>query len=96
MAIAHSAQEIRSPVDRSMSISRGSGRAETSSAIAISSSVVWPRADSTATTRLTGVALGDDPPGGSLDPLGVGDRGAAELHHDGLHCRRRLRVTKGF
>ena len=34
-----------------MSISRGSGVGETSSAIAISSSVVLPRADSTATTR---------------------------------------------
>ena len=52
IAIAHSAQEIRSPVESSMSISRGSGVGETSSAIAISSSVVWPRADSTATTRL--------------------------------------------
>ena len=50
IAIAHSAQEIRSPVDRSMSISRGSGRRETSSAIATSSSVVFPRADRTATT----------------------------------------------
>ena len=52
IAIAHSAHEIRSPVESSMSISRGSGLGETSSAIAISSSVVWPRADSTATTRL--------------------------------------------
>ena len=52
IAIAHSAQEIRSPVESSMSISRGSGCGETSSAIAISSSVVLPRADSTATTRL--------------------------------------------
>jgi hypothetical protein len=52
IAIAHSAQEIRSPVDSSMSISRGSGAGETSSAIAISSSVVLPRAESTATTRL--------------------------------------------
>ena len=51
IAIAHSAQEMRSPVDSSMSISRGSGSAETSSAIAISSSVVLPRAESTATTR---------------------------------------------
>ena len=51
MAIAHNAQEIRSPVERSMSISRGSGFGETSSAIAIRSSVVLPRADSTATTR---------------------------------------------
>src|ERR1700719_399232 len=50
MAIARSAQEIRSPVESSMSISRGSGVPETSSAIAISSSVVLPRADRTATT----------------------------------------------
>ena len=50
IAIAHSAQEMRSPVESSMSISRGSGAAETSSAIEISSSVVLPRADSTATT----------------------------------------------
>ena len=51
IAIAHSAHEIRSPEESSMSISRGSGASETSSAIAISSSVVLPRADSTATTR---------------------------------------------
>ena len=51
IAIAHSAQLIRSPVDSSMSISRGSGVVETSSAIEISSSVVFPRAESTATTR---------------------------------------------
>jgi len=50
MAIAHSAQEMRSPVESSMSISRGSGAADTSSAAAISSSVVLPRAESTATT----------------------------------------------
>src|SRR3954465_2349300 len=43
---------MRSPVESSMSISRGSGRSETSLAIRISSSVVLPRADSTATTRL--------------------------------------------
>ena len=52
IAIAHSAHEMRSPVESSMSISRGSGVGETSSAIAISSSVVLPRAESTATTRL--------------------------------------------
>jgi hypothetical protein len=52
IAIAHSAHEIRSPVESSMSISRGSGVDETSSAIAIRSSVVCPRADRTATTRL--------------------------------------------
>src|SRR3954463_16835469 len=43
---------MRSPVERSMSISRGSGRSDTSFAIRMSSSVVFPRADSTATTRL--------------------------------------------
>ena len=52
IAIAHNAHEMRSPVDRSMSISRGSGTGETSAAIATSSSVVEPRALSTATTRL--------------------------------------------
>ena len=51
IAIAQSAHEIRSPVESSMSISRGSGAVDTSSAIEISSSVVLPRADSTATTR---------------------------------------------
>src|SRR3954462_13120777 len=51
IAIAHNAHEIRSPVDSSMSISRGSGAVDTSSAIEISSSVVLPRAESTATTR---------------------------------------------
>ena len=52
IAIAHSAHEIRSPTESSMSISRGSGRSETSWAISTSSSVVSPRADSTATTRM--------------------------------------------
>ena len=52
MAIAHRAHEIRSPVDRSMSISRGSGWGETSWAMSIRSSVVLPRAERTATTRL--------------------------------------------
>ena len=50
IAIAHSAHEIRSPVESSMSISRGSGSGEISWAIATSWSVVSPRADSTATT----------------------------------------------
>ena len=52
IAIAASAQEIRSPVESSMSISRATGRSEISSACATSSSVVLPRAESTATTRL--------------------------------------------
>src|SRR6202042_3413349 len=52
IAIAQSAQEIRSPVESSMSISRATGRSEISCAWATSSSVVFPRAESTATTRL--------------------------------------------
>ncbi len=51
IAIAHSAQEIRSPVESSMSISRATGRSEISCACSTSSSVVLPRAESTATTR---------------------------------------------
>ncbi len=52
MAIAHSAHEIRSPVESSMSISRASGCSEISNAWATRSSVVLPRAESTATTCL--------------------------------------------
>src|SRR4051794_9616098 len=51
ITIAASAHDTRSPVESSMSISRGCGRSETSWAIATSSSVVLPRADSTAATR---------------------------------------------
>src|SRR5579863_1794413 len=52
IAISQSAQEMRSPVDSSMSISRGSGCGETSKAALISSPFSRPGADSTATTRL--------------------------------------------
>src|SRR4051812_23368987 len=51
IAIAQSAHDTRSPVDSSMSISRGSGSGETSSASAMRRSVSLPRALSTATTR---------------------------------------------
>ena len=50
MTIAASAQVTRSPVESSMSISRGCGRSETSCASETSSSVCFPRAESTATT----------------------------------------------
>ena len=83
IAIAHSAQLIRSPVESSMSISRGSGVVETSSAIEISSSVVLPRADSTATTRWPCSRAATIRARGALDALRVGDGGAAELHHHG-------------
>ena len=48
--------------------------------------MVLPRAESTATTLLAVLARGDDPPRGALDALGVGDRGAAELHHDAFRA----------
>src|SRR6266540_6697133 len=50
MTIAASAQVTRSPVESSMSISRGSGLVDTSYASETSSSVCLPRADRTATT----------------------------------------------
>ena len=51
----HRAQRARDPLagrQQHVHLARGRGLGETSSAIAISSSVVWPRADRTATTRL--------------------------------------------
>ena len=51
MAIAASAQEIRSPTEISMSSSRGSGRGDISYASATRSSVESPMAERTATTR---------------------------------------------
>src|SRR5205085_1289082 len=52
IAIATSAQEIRSPTEASMSSSRGAGWSEISCARRIRSSVVPPIAETTATTRL--------------------------------------------
>ena len=50
IAIAQRAQDSRSPIESSMSISRGSGRGEISRAASSSRSVVLPRAERTATT----------------------------------------------
>src|SRR5207237_601950 len=50
IAIERSAIEIRSPAVRSMSSSRGCGRGETCSASVISSSVVWPIAETATQT----------------------------------------------
>ena len=52
MAMASSAQLMRSPVESSMSISRSGGRGVISWAMASSSSVVSPRAETTAQTLL--------------------------------------------
>ena len=91
IAIAHSAQEMRSPVESSMSISRGSG---------VGGDLLGHRdqlVGRLAARRQHGddavarFALLDDPPRGALDALGVGDRGAAELHaRSGLTCGRGL------
>ena len=51
IAIATTAHEMRSPVESSMSSSRGFGEGETSFASAISVSVVLPIADTVPTTR---------------------------------------------
>ena len=83
IAIAHSAQEIRSPVESSMSISRGSGRREISSAIATSSSVVAPRGREDGDDVVARLLRAHDAPGRALDALGVGDGGPAELHDHG-------------
>ena len=57
ITIAARAHDTRSPVESSMSISRGCGRGETSWASEINSSVCLPRAESTATTLLPSCAL---------------------------------------
>ncbi len=84
IAIAQSAQEIRSPVESSMSISRESGRV--GDLQRLGDQLVGglaPRREHR-DDPVAGLAGGDDPPRGALDLLGTGDRGAAELHHHGL------------
>ena len=85
IAIETSAIEIRSPAVSSMSSSRGSGRDETCAASSISSSVVWPIAETTAQTLLPVLGRAHDPAGDALDLLGPGDRGAAVLLDDDGH-----------
>ena len=93
IAIATSAQAIRSPVERIMSSSRGFGVGETSPASAMSVSVVFPIAETVPTTRSPRPPGLDEAAGDAPHLLGVGDRRAAELHDDGvegarLRCRR--------
>ena len=84
IAIAHSAHEMRSPVESSMSISRGSGYV--GDLLGHRDQLVGRLAARRqhGDDAVAELALVDDPPRGALDPLGVGDRGAAELHHDQL------------
>ena len=84
ITIAASAHEIRSPVESSMSISRGCGRSETSCAIATSSSVVCPARRQDGDDVLALLLRGHDPSRRALDALGVGHGRASELHDDGL------------
>ena len=82
IAIAHSAHEMRSPVDSSMSISRGSG---VGGDLVGRGDQLVGRLPARGQHRDDAVALlarGDDPPGGALEALGVGDGRPAELHHD--------------
>ena len=91
IAIAHSAQEIRSPVESSMSISRGSGVVR--DLLGHRDQLVGrlPARGEHGDHAVAQLARGDDAARGALDPLGVGDRGAAELHdHGSGHGRRSL------
>ncbi len=83
IAIAHSAHEMRSPVESSMSISRGSGVVETSSADGDQLVGRLAARGEHGDDLLALLARLDDPARGALDALGVGDGRAAELHHDG-------------
>ena len=82
IAIAQSAQEIRSPVESSMSISRATG--PLGDLLRLGDQLVGRLAARRehGDDPVAGFAGGDDPPGGALDLLGAGHRGAAELHHD--------------
>ncbi len=85
--MAQRAQLMRSPVERSMSISRGSGfvgdfvrvRDE---AVGLLATGTQDDDDAVALFRAR-----HDAAGSTGEALGVGDRGAPELHDDGIgHC----------
>ncbi len=78
---------MRSPTEMSMSSSRASGRAETWCASEISSSVVAPIAERTATTRFPSSCAEHEPLGDAPQPLRAGDARPAELHHHGAALR---------
>ena len=67
-----------------MSNSRTFGVGETWWARSISPSVVLPIAETVPTTLQAALLRVDEPPRDVLDLVGVGDRRAAELHHDGV------------
>ena len=83
IAIAHSAHEIRSPVESSMSISRASGVGR--DLLGGRDQLVGglPARGQDGDDLLALFARLDDPARGTLDALGIGDGGTSELHHDG-------------
>ena len=89
MAIAMSATQMLAGGQEHVHLA-WAGAVEISLARAMSSSVVAPRAESTAITwRPSSLAL-TIRRRGALEPLGVRDRGAAELHdHDPGHDGQR-------
>ena len=90
IAIATSAQEMRSPTESSMSISRACGVGETrcASVDQLVGRVAHRRDD--ARRPCSRAPGGDEALRDALQLVGVADRGAAELHHD--EARRAGRV----
>jgi hypothetical protein len=95
IAIAHSAFEIRSPTEISMSSSRGCGRAETCAARSRSSSVVCPIAESTPTTRLPASRTATSRRATSLIFSGSPTDVPAELQHDRAEVGPRVVALDG-
>ena len=75
---------MRSPVESSMSSSRGWGCGETWRASSSSASVVFPIAEIVPTTRDAALVRLDEAARDVPDLVRVGDGRAAELHDDGL------------
>ncbi|MEZ5076996.1 MAG: hypothetical protein R2725_06105 [Solirubrobacterales bacterium] len=81
IAIAQSAQEIRSPVEQHVHLA---GNRPVGDLVCLADQLVGRLAPCREHRDhpVAGLAGGDDPPGGALDLLRAGHRGAAELHHD--------------
>ena len=78
-------EEMTSPVDSSMSISRASGRAVICPASSMSSSVVSPMAETTTTMRFPAAAALRHPLGDGFDAIGILDGASSVLLDDERH-----------
>ena len=87
IAIDSSAIEMRSPAESSMSSSRRSGFADTFLAIASSSSVVSPMAETTTTTSWPCWRVCMTRCGNAFELVDVGDAAAAVFLNDDRHGR---------